>query len=266
MTANPTNDVPNPSYGYVDPSRPTEPLAARPPRPSRQAERGIATPRSVHPARWSPAILDAIEPWLTKLGLAVHDPYAGTGERLGALCDRLGLTFTGTEIQPEFIVDLRVDPGDSTLPLTYPATPFVIVTSPVYPSGMADHFRAQDGSKRHTYRQALAEIRGHDTELHPNNMGRWGVRRGRKAVERHFDLARRCIHHWSDDVIVNVSDFIYRHHVWALVDRWHDLLTEFDYQLVDEIEVETPRQRNGANGDLRVDHETILVAHRKDQQ
>jgi hypothetical protein len=51
--------------------------------------------------------------------LPVHDPFAGTGERLGALCDTLGLTFTGTEIEPEFARDRRVHAGDSAEAGTY---------------------------------------------------------------------------------------------------------------------------------------------------
>ena len=54
--------------------------------------------------RWTPGILDAIAPVIADLGLPVHDPFAGTGERLGRLCDRLGLPFTGREIEPEFLV------------------------------------------------------------------------------------------------------------------------------------------------------------------
>src|SRR5690606_14377285 len=96
--------------------------------------------------------------------------------RLGELCDRLGLVFTGTELEPEFIADPRVRPGDSTMAQTYPAHEHAVVTSPAYPNGMTDHFRARDASRRHTYRQALATVLGHDRPLHPNNMGRWGNR------------------------------------------------------------------------------------------
>lgn len=217
---------------------------------------------SEHPCRWTPAILAAVEPHIAGLGLAVHDPFAGTGERLGALCDRLGLAFTGTEIEAPFIIDRRVRQGDSTSALTYPAHRHCIVTSPVYPNGLADHFRARDGSLRHTYRQALASITGHDRPLAEANMGRHGIRSGHKAEARHFDLADRCVRRWPTDVVVNVSDFPHRWELWPLVDRWRALLARHGYMLTGELEVRTPRQRQGANPH-RADHETVLIAHRK---
>lgn len=217
---------------------------------------------AVHPCPWTPAILEAIAPIIEAWQLPVHDPFAGTGERLGQLCDRLHLPFTGTEIEPEFVVDLRVDPGDSTLPLTYPARPFAVVTSPVYPNGMADHFRAGDTSRRHTYRQALATILGHDRPLHPNNMGRWGnrFRASQRKEDTHFDLARRCVVHWPAHVVVNVKDVKTNSYEVEVVARWRDLLTDAGYAIVNEVEVSTPGQRFGANGHARADHEVVLVA------
>lgn len=212
--------------------------------------------------RWTPAILDAIEPIIEEWQLPVHDPFANEGLRLGALCDRLGLAFTGTEIEPEYIIDFRVDPGDSTMPLTYPARPFATVTSPAYPNGWTDHFHAQDGSRRHTYRQALAAITGEDRPLHPNNMGRHGVRSGRRAEARHFAIAERCVAHWSDHVIVNVSDFITDGQRWPLVQRWHRLLDDAGYRVTESVPVKTPRQRNGANASARVEDEMVIIARR----
>jgi hypothetical protein len=219
-------------------------------------------PVVTHPARWTPAILDAIEPVIVDLGLPVHDPFAGTGERLGALCDKVALPFTGTEIEAPFIIDPRVKQGDSSDPATYPPHPHVVVTSPVYPNGMADHFRARDTSKRHTYRQALATILGYDQPLHANNMGRYAgrTRRGMASERRHFDIARRCIVHWPDHVIVNVKDVITKTEVVPVVELWKELLVTRAYEVVDEIKVATPGQRNGANSDARADHEMVLVA------
>lgn len=217
-----------------------------------------------HPARWTPAILDTLAPILLELGLPVHDPFAGTGERLGELCTRLGLTFTGTEIEPEFIVERRVDPGDSTMPLTYPGGPHVVVTSPVYPNGMADHFHARDASRRHTYRQALASNLGGDRPLHPNNMGRWGnrYRRSQRSENEHFRIAAACIKHWPDHAIVNVKDVVATTYRVDVIGRWRELLTAAGYEITRVIEVATPGQRNGANGHLRAEHEAVIVAQR----
>jgi hypothetical protein len=221
-------------------------------------------PVVTHPARWTPAILDAIEPVIVDLGLPIHDPYAGTGERLGALCDKVALTFTGTEIEAPFIIDPRVKHGDSTDPATYPPRPFVAVTSPVYPNGMADHFRARDTSKRHTYRQALATMLGYDQPLHTNNMGRYAgrTRRGMASERRHFDIAQRCIVHWPDHVVVNLKDVITKTEVVPVVELWKGMLIARAYEVINEIKVATPGQRNGANRDARADHEVVIVARR----
>src|SRR5687768_13659268 len=124
-----------------------------------------------HPAQYSPEVIEAITPILAEWNAPVLDPFAGTGVRLGWLCDQLGLPYMGIEIEPEFIVDPRVVNGDATDGFTASEWT-VIVTSPVYPNGIADHFKASDTKGRHTYRAALADIAGEDRELHPNNMGR----------------------------------------------------------------------------------------------
>lgn len=216
------------------------------------------------PARWSKEVLEVIEPILKDFQLPVHDPFAGTGERLGSLCDQLGLEFTGTEIEQEFIKDSRVIVGDSTDPKTYPCDDykFIVVTSPVYPSGMADHFYAQDQSKRHTYRQALATILGYDRPLHTNNLGRWSVRRGKKSETQYWDLASKCVLWWPENVVINVSNFITAGDIYNLVGGWESLLQE-EYEIVVESQVETPRLPHGKNYEKRVDYESILVATNK---
>jgi hypothetical protein len=221
-----------------------------------------AEPPDTHPAKWSNDILAVIAPILRDWQLPVHDPFAGTGDRLAKLCDQLGVEFTGTEIEPEFARDQRVRSGDSTEPDTYPQAPYCVVTSPAYPNGMSDHFKAGDHSRRHTYRQALAQILGHDRPLHQNNMGRYGVRYGDKQLAQHYELARRCVQWWPDRVIVNVSDFITAGEVCPVVKAWTEMLEAHRYEITRTIEVPTPRQRHGANSELRVDHETVLVALR----
>jgi hypothetical protein len=213
-----------------------------------------------HPARWSPQILDAVGPVIEKVGLPVHDPFAGTGERLGALCDRLGLAFTGTELEPEFILDPRVQWGDSTDTSTYPDDVHLIVTSPAYPNGMCDHFEARDTSRRHTYRHSL------DRPLHVNNMGRYSTRGGSAVKEAmHFGIAERCVRYWPNCAVVNVKDFVAKGKVYPVVATWRGLLSEAGFTVMRELEVRAPGQRHGANGRLRVAHEVILLAKRLDE-
>ena len=222
-----------------------------------------AVPPDAHPAKWSKEILARIAPILRDWRLPVHDPFAGTGERLGHLCDQLGLVFTGTDIEPEFARDPRVRGGDSTEAGTYPSGTFCVVTSPAYPNGMSDHFKAGDGSRRHTYRQALATILGEDRPLHEHNMGRYGARYGQKALARHYAIAERCVAHWSERVLVNVSDFVAAGERHPVVGPWRRILEGHGYEIIGEIPVATPRQRNAANAELRVDEEAVLVANRR---
>lgn len=213
-----------------------------------------------HPARWTPSILSTIGPIVDKLRLPVHDPYAGTGERLGRMCDQLGLRYTGTEIEPEWIVDPRVTQGDSTTSDSYPPGRFVVVTSPAYPNGMSDHFAAGDSSRRHTYRQALADMVGHDRPLNRMNMGRYSVRAGRTAERVYWDLAACSVRRWPDWAVVNVSDFVAGGATYPLVDRWTELLERAGYEIVGRVDVATPRQRHGANSHLRAPSEAVIVA------
>jgi len=217
-----------------------------------------------HPAKFSPQVLVCIKPLILEIGLPVHDPFAGTGERLGALCDELGVVYTGSEIEPEYIKDDRVVGADSTRITSYPFHDHMIVTSPVYPNGMTDHFHAQDDSKRHTYRQGLAAILGYDRPLKLNNMGRYGNRYRRSLASEltHFGIAEDCVEHWPTHAIVNVKNVVASSYTVDVIGKWKDLLAKEGFRVSAEIEIATPGQRHGANGDLRADHEAVIVAAR----
>jgi hypothetical protein len=218
-------------------------------------------PTQEHPSQYSYEVLDAMTAPLRTFGLPVHDPFAGTGVRLGALCDRLRLDFTGTELVGAFIVDERVNAGDSTYPDNYPEPPFVIATSPVYPNGMADHFKATEPEGRHTYRQALHRLVGHDVPLAETNMGRYSIRRGPKAFEIYATLATTIAGWWwPAPVVLNVSDFYVGESVFPLTRFWRDLLRSHGYKFAAPVNVRTRRQRHGANGDRRVEFEHVLTA------
>jgi hypothetical protein len=211
-----------------------------------------------HPARWSPALLDVIRPIIVSLGLPVHDPFAGTGERLGRLCDELDLDFSGTELEEPYIVDDRVWAGDATDPATCPEWDHVVVTSPVYPNGMADHYEAKDGSPRMNYRVGLARITGEDRPLAENNMGRYSVRRGPRAEEKYWAIAEAAAQWWPAHVVLNVSDFVHQGERYTLVERWRELLEGLGYVVQATHDVETPRARRGENHRARVEAETVL--------
>lgn len=218
---------------------------------------------SGHPAQFSPEVV-ALLGSLIEEGVHVHDPCAGPGVRLGQLCRSLGCGFSGTEIEPEFIVDYDVVQGDATDFTTYPkGGRFTIVTSPVYPNGIADDFVSSGRHFHLTYRAALARIRGFDKPMHPNNQGRWGYRgtplhSNARAV--YWNLARRMADCWQDAerVLLNVSDFQQGKVTEPVVAGWRQVLERRNWRLEADHEVGTRRYRNGQNRDARVEVEHVL--------
>lgn len=206
----------------------------------------------VHPARYTPLILDVVRVYLERFRLPVHDPFAGTGARLGALCDELGLTFTGTDLEPWAGADPRVAPGDSRYPLTYPAGPFVVVTSPVYFANRisSDYVNGPTPTTKRAGRHAYGISRGE--ALHADNLAR--VCRPAQAeqyVAGHVAAAR----HWGDVAIVNVDG--------PLRAMWTEILIRAGFELIDVVEVATPRLGGGlAGADKRAAFEVVMYALR----
>lgn len=225
-----------------------------------------------HPTPFPSQILNKLR-GLNPYGLPVHDPFAGLGDRLGALCDEMGWDFSGTEIENAFIQDRRVACGDARMISTYPASPYMIMTSVAYPNGVSDHHRSSDASTRHTYRASIANLEGQDRPLDVGNMGRYGYRgRGAKSKARkaYWDIARESVQCWMDTqcefVALNVKDFVYskkgQMHVEPVVTDWTNLLLEVGFKVSELIKVPTPGLRDGANHKTRIDHEVIILASR----
>lgn len=216
---------------------------------------GTSTATRGHPARFTPAILDVLAPLIAEQS-AVWDPFAGTGERLGALCDRYGVPFGGTDLETWPGQDPRVRQGDACDPGSYPLGEFLIVTSPSYGNGLNDHFAPRDTSRRYTYRTALGR------ELHENNTGRYGIRGGKQAWARYWELHGQAVACWADRqarALVNVKAFVHAGQVVDLPGRWVELLETAGLTVTNRIEVRTPGIRHGANRDRRVECETVLV-------
>lgn len=225
-----------------------------------------------HPAMWSSEILVELAKAIPAGGRPngrwtpthVHDPFAGTGERLGNVADANGWRFTGTEIEAAFIIDERVQVGDATLRSSYPRRPFVIVTSPVYPNGIADDFNAQDGSTRRTYRAALSKVKGKDTRLQPNNMGAYGYRgQPFHSINRamYWRLASDAIACWSraDAVYLNVSDFMQGGNREPVVSQWIATMQIAGWTLAARPkQIKTRRYKMGRNSSARVETEYLL--------
>lgn len=241
--------------------------------------RKIATTKP-HPAPYSMELIAVFRKLLAP-GTRVHDPFAGGGERLGQLADELGLIFTGGEIEPEFISDPRVTYGNATMVEYYPprymtiTTPetdlvcvdvgFTIVTSPVYPNGIADHFHAQDSSRRRTYRGTLAKITGYDKPLDPDNQGRWGYRGTplhSPSRAQYWSIAQRSIEAWTaagaERVLLNASDFCWQKVTEPVVAGWLHRLESCGWRLVKAHKVFTPRDGLGNGQKLKAEYEVIL--------
>ncbi len=212
----------------------------------------------MHPAQYTPSIIGVFERifgiFVPKM---VFDPFAGTGLRLGALCDKWEVPFAGCDIEDWAGKNERITVADATQPYSYPAGEFTVITSPTYGNGINDHFKPTDSSKRFTYRVAL----GH--ELHKRNSGRYGIRGGKKAWSNYWRINHEAIRCWRNhrvNVIVNVKAFIHGGKTIDLPELWVDELDEQGYNIQDVIEVPTPGIRFGSNHDARIDHEVIILA------
>jgi hypothetical protein len=206
-----------------------------------------------HPARYSPEVI-AVLVTLIHPGEHIHDPFAGDGVRLGTLCDRVGAIFTGTDCEAGDWSehDPRVARGDSRDVLTYPSSPFTICTSPVYTNGISsDYKEGPTSATKLRGRLSYGISLGHP--LHPANLARTVVRsRPDKGASDYYPGHAEVVKHWDDRVIVNVDE--------PMGDDWCSLLVSFGYGVDRVIPVHTQRYRNGANAEVRADHEVIIVA------
>ena len=216
----------------------------------------------VHPAKFSTSILDVIERLLEvhlPEGGLILDPFAGTGGVHQLASERYRTI--GVEIEaPWADTHMMTIQGDAL------ALPFgdhcfdCVVTSPVYGNRFSDHHRARDGSLRRTYTHDLQRMTGDpERTLHPNNSGmlQWG-HRYRDFHEHAWREVRRVLKPGATFTL-NSSDHIRNGEVQPVTD-WHiSTANSLGFEMIDRIEVPTPRMRNGANASARVNVETIVV-------
>jgi len=211
-----------------------------------------------HPAKFNDKFIPIFAE-LLKHRENVLDPFAGTGKL--ALIKSYG--FKGkivcNEIEPEYSKSLiyPVDEwhtGDSANMKWAENSSFdAICTSPTYGNRMADHFDAKDKSKRITYRHVLGR------PLNPDNTGRmqWGDNYRNKHVVVYAECRR--VLKPQGLMIINISDHIRKGEIIPVTD-WHkNTILNLGFSLIKELKIETQRMGFGRNGNLRVDHESILV-------
>lgn len=206
-----------------------------------------------HPAKYSDNLMDILDNAL--MGYRrILDPFAGVGKLAQVRPDAFLL-----ELQYKWIKQGKPFPvlvGDAhSLPFeTY--TFDAICTSPTYGNRMADHFtdhQPQKGYKRNTYQHFYGE------PLHPNNSGllQWGE----KYRDFHKIAWAECkrVLRPGGRFILNISDHI-RAKKRIYVSEWHiSALESLGFIFWDATEVETPRNGNGQNRELRVECEYILI-------
>jgi hypothetical protein len=205
----------------------------------------------VHPCQFSPEVVDAIRPLISPWE-HVHDPFAGTGLRLGSLCDEIGATFTGGDIEVWPGHDPRVLRADALDAWSYPMPHwFTVVTSPVYLNKrLADY---ADGPKpttkvkgRRDYGISLGRA------LHANNLARHTGRASRS--DAYWTLHAQAAKHWRHRVLLNVDG--------PLAEGWTGTLHTLGYRVDRAIPVYTQRYGGLHNADKRAEFEVLLVATR----
>jgi len=213
---------------------------------------------TAHPATYTTALLPILASLLPAgRPLRILDPFAGTGKVALLTAWRPGIATYGTELEAEWAAQATArgcgTPISSALHLPYPDHMFdAIVTSPTYGNRMADHHAARDASPRHTYRHVL----GHP--LHPENTG--AMQWGSLYCDFHLRAWAECrrVLQPGGLFILNIKDHI-RQGVRQPVTAWHvRALTQLGFTELTRVAVPCPGQRHGANGQARVNHETII--------
>lgn len=217
-----------------------------------------------HPAQFTPSIIDALDRLIpSSRTLRVFDPCAGLGQRLGLLADRRDWEFHGCDIEAWPNRDHRVSQYDAR------ATPFpdayfdLAITSVTYANGLADKgLNMADPRGRRTYDLFL----GHP--LHEANTGAYGLRQGVAAYQRYLSLhheifveLHRVLKH-DARFYLNCSDVIKGGQVVPVTADIVTEATRCGFYPIHGEKVDTPRYGFGANADVRVDGEDIVVLQR----
>lgn len=217
-----------------------------------------------HPAPYSKVILDTIDEVLPTVG-AYLDPMCGSGRCFEL--ERNGRIVVGTEIEPAFAaLHPRTIVADATkLPFGNRSFDGGFC-SPTYPNRMNGDYTAPGWTKkpdgRRNYSLSVRWLeRNADVELRQNNTARFSIRRD---IARYWEVHRAI---WMEVArvirpggifILNTKDLpsvpVTEPHVW--------ILTTAGFTEKERYRVRPPGYRNGANRDIRVEGEDIVVFQR----
>jgi hypothetical protein len=208
--------------------------------------------RQSHPCQYSPEVLDVLTTLITS-GERVHDPFAGPGVRLARLCDQLGATFSGADIEAWPDHDHRVVVADARDAASYPASPFTVVTSPVYANKRcADYANGPTPNTRVKGRRDYGIALGR--ALHRDNLARLTGRKA-KTLDYYREHAQ-AVKHWDERVVLNVDS--------PIAEPWCALLTARGYVIADIIPTYTRRYGGLHNSEKRAAYEVVIVARSAD--
>jgi hypothetical protein len=205
-----------------------------------------AVPSVKHPAVFSDELMPVLAHALVD-SERVLDPFAGTGR-----IHELGYDSWGVEIEPEWAeMHPRTIVADAlTLPFA-DGTFDAVCTSPTYANRFADHHDAKDGSVRHSYTHDLGR------KLHPNNSGamQWGEEYRVFHVTAWREVARVV----RDRFVLNIKDHVRKKQTQPVTD-WHiAMILGLGFELLEHHRIPVRSMRFGANGDARVEHESVVV-------
>lgn len=209
-------------------------------------------PAPKHPAKFT----DTLWPVFVEMlrgRKRVLDPFAGTGTIFTIEKLLPGCRAEGVELEPEWAaLHPRTTQGNA-LHLPWPDCYFdAVLTSPAYGNRMADNL-LRDRWKRNTYASELGR------ELSPASGAalQWGPRYREFHVAA-WTEARRVLCPGAAFVL-NIKDHI-RAGKLQPVTQWHiDALTALGFRLLRHERVNTPSMRYGANADLRVEYESVIL-------
>lgn len=209
-----------------------------------------------NPAKFTNSILDVIVKKLTEFECQyILDPFAGSG-KIGLIKAYVPCVVHCNDIENGWKEEYPVDKWyhqDAQFLNTEGFLYDAIITSPTYGNRMADHHNAKDASKRITYTHRYG------SKLTEGNTG--VLHFGSKYQEKHIAIFRHLLTLLKEGsiVMVNVSDFIRKGQVVGVVAWWKEMLEGLGLDFIEEVCIETPRMRFGANSEKRVDRESLLI-------